>query len=236
MQVAQSALMEPLLATMPLFRSLGSEVLSRIAQGAHFLHVDKGEFLFHKGDECRGIHLIVQGQIKLIFSSAIGNNKVAEILGQGQTFGEALMFADKHHFVTAQATRDALLLCCPKALVFKEIDEHAGLRLRMLATMSIRLHQLVAEIETLSFHSGAQRVIGYLLRELPEGMSATDAVVALPASKGNIASRLKLTQEHFSRILSDLSSRGLLVVQGRRILIPDVNKLQAYQAQATALV
>lgn len=75
-----------------------------------------------------------------------------------------------------------------------------------------------------------------LLRELPEGMTATDVVVALPTSKGNIASRLNLTQEYFSRILNDLSRRGLLAVQGNRVLIPDVNKLQAYQGQATAFV
>lgn len=49
----------------------------------------------------------------------------------------------------------------------------------------------------------------------------------MPTNKGIIASRLNLTQEHFSRILHDLSERGLIAVEGRRIHIPDVDQLRA---------
>jgi CRP-like cAMP-binding protein len=52
--------------------------------------------------------------------------------------------------------------------------------------------------------------------------------VTLPTNKGVIASRLNLTQEHFSRILHELSEKGLIVVEGRKIHIPDVGKLRAY--------
>jgi CRP-like cAMP-binding protein len=46
-----------------------------------------------------------------------------------------------------------------------------------------------------------------------------------------IASRLNLTQEHFSRILHELSSLGLIVVEGKRIRIPSVPKLKNFQPQ-----
>ena len=52
--------------------------------------------------------------------------------------------------------------------------------------------------------------------------------VTLPTSKGTIASRLNLTQEHFSRILHELSEKGLILVKGRKISIPDVEKLRTY--------
>ena len=49
-------------------------------------------------------------------------------------------------------------------------------------------------------------MIGYLLRYEPESGAKGERVkVALPTSKGIIASRLNLTPEHFSRILHDLS-------------------------------
>ena len=40
------------------------------------------------------------------------------------------------------------------------------------------------------------------------------------SGKGVIASRLNLTQEHFSRILHELSESGLITVDGRTIRIP----------------
>ena len=43
---------------------------------------------------------------------------------------------------------------------------------------------------------------------------------------GTIASRLNLTQEHFSRILSELTGAGLIQVEGRTIHIPDIGRLR----------
>jgi CRP-like cAMP-binding protein len=68
-------------------------------------------------------------------------------------------------------------------------------------------------------------VIGYLTR-LDEGEKA--GRVTLPAQKSLIASRLNLTPEYFSRILHDLSTAGLLRVEGRDIEILDPEGLQRF--------
>ena len=98
---------------------------------------------------------------------------------------------------------------------------------KMIASLSVRLHHLITDVESYSLHSGRQRIIGYLLRDNTE-TDARALTITLPTSKGTIASRLNLTQEHFSRILHELSEAGLIVVEGRRITIPDVEKLRGY--------
>jgi CRP-like cAMP-binding protein len=140
------------------------------------------------------------------------------------------MFMDKPYFVFAQALTDSLLLHISKAAIYEELQaDHAFVR-KMLAGMAMRLHQLMIDVESYSLHSGTQRVIGYLMHELPEHEHAKDNVVLeLAANKGVIASRLNLTQEHFSRILHDLIELGLIVVDGKRICIPSVPKLQKHQ-------
>jgi CRP/FNR family transcriptional regulator, dissimilatory nitrate respiration regulator len=84
----------------------------------------------------------------------------------------------------------------------------------------------MGDVESYSLHSGKQRIIGYLLRELPPGDQLNEVTITLANTKGTIASRLNLTQEHFSRILHELSELGLIAVEGRKICIPDVNKLR----------
>jgi CRP-like cAMP-binding protein len=76
-------------------------------------------------------------------------------------------------------------------------------------------------------HSGRQRIIGYLLRDNLDG-DEKSVTITLPTNKGVIASRLNLTQEHFSRILHELSEKNLISVEGRKIHIPDVEKLRLY--------
>ncbi len=152
---------------------------------------------------------------------------MVDILGQGQTFGEAVMFMDKPYMVYAQALSDSLLLHIAKTAILDELDTDPKLGRKMIAGLSRRLHHLITDVESYSLHSGRQRIIGYLLRDhLKNGDKVI--TVTLPTNKGVIASRLNLTQEHFSRILHELSEKGLIVVEGRVIHIPDVDKLRSY--------
>ena len=221
---------EALLSHIPLFEGLGGPELSRIARASREIHVGKGDILFHKGDPCNGFHLLVYGQVKLAFTSQQGSEKVVEILQQGQSFGEAIMFMETPYIVFAQALTDALLIHVSKHAVFEELARDHNLCRKMLAGMAMRLHQLMNDVESYSLHSGKQRIIGYLLRELDEeDQNGINVAVTLPTNKGIIASRLNLTQEHFSRILHELSDHGLIVVEGRKIHIPSVANLRKHE-------
>jgi CRP/FNR family transcriptional regulator, dissimilatory nitrate respiration regulator len=217
---------EALLSHLPLFNSLQPNELARITAGTKEIKIAKGETLFRKGDPCVGFHLIVYGQIKLAFTSANGNEKVVEILNQGQSFGEALMFMEKPYIVFAQALADAQLLHIAKDVIFEQIDHHPKLARKMIAGLSMRLHQLIQDVESYSLKSGRERIIGYLLSQIGDATAETTSVtITLPTSKGTIASRLNLTQEHFSRILHELGQEGLIIVRGRQVTLPDLSAL-----------
>lgn len=218
---------EALLSHVPLFNGLEAEEISRIARGTREVNARRSDILFHKGDACSGFHLVVYGQIKLAFTSSQGSEKVVDLMGQGQTFGEAVMFMEKPYMVYAQALVDSQLLHISKSVILKELENDPKLGRKMIAGLSIRLHHLVTDVESYSLHSGRQRIIGYLLRDNLDD-DAKSLTVTLPTHKGVIASRLNLTQEHFSRILHELTENGLITVQGRKIGIPDVDRLRNY--------
>ncbi len=217
------------LANVPLFKELASDELDRIALSTLEVRATRSEILFHRGDPALGFHIIVFGQVKLAFTSPRGGEKVVDLIGSGQSFGEAVMFMERPHVVTAQALTDSMLLYIAREVVFKELERDPRFVRRVIAGLSSRLHQLMSDLESDSLRSGTQRIIGYLLRHSDEITAPESALeVTLPATKGVIASRLSLTQEHFSRILHDLAARGLIEVRGRSIHIPDVAKLRAY--------
>jgi len=216
------------LANLPLFRELAAVELDRIAAGAREIHAARGEVLFRKGDACEGFHLVIYGQVKLAFTSPAGSEKVVEIMGPGQSFGEAVMFTDQPYPVYAQTLADSMLLHIAKLVMFEEIDRDPRFARKMIGGLSRRLHGLVTDLEAYTLHSGTQRVIGYLLRGDPDESGSGTVSVELPTSKTVIASRLNLTPEHFSRILHDLTEDGLIRVEGRRIVILDVAALGRY--------
>ena len=218
-----------LLSRMPLFSALAPDDLAHLAAATRERRLQKGERLFQRGEQPRGFFLIVWGQVKLAFTSAQGVEKIVEVVEQGQSFGEAMMFLDKPCVVSAQALSNSLLLHVCKAAVFGEMERDHGTLRKMLSSLAQRTHQLMLDVEGYSLLTGKQRIIGYLLNQVAqEGQGGTDACVDLSVAKSVIASRLNLTQEHFSRILHELSDKGLIVVDGRRIHIADVDQLRNY--------
>lgn len=218
---------EEFLRNLPLFRDLSTEEVGRIAASTSQLRAAAGSILFRKGDPCAGFHVIVYGQVKLAFGASDGSEKVVEILGPGQSFGEAVMFLDKPYVVFAETLADSLLLHVGKAAIFQELEHSQNFARRMLGGLAQRLHLIVGDLEGYSLKSGTQRVIGYLLRDVAAG--GRTAEVTLPATKSVIASRLSITREHFSRILHELSDAGLIKVRGREIRFLDVERLRNYR-------
>lgn len=218
------------LSNLPLFSDLRADDVERIAAGTTTLRAEKGETLFRRGDPCNGFHVVVYGQVKLGFISAQGAEKVVEIIGPRQSFGEALMFLERPYIVSAQTLADSLLLHVAKAAVFGELEADPLFARRMLAGLSRRLHGLVSDVESYSLRSGAQRIIGYLLREDFEHKVAGQVVeLTLPTTKSIIASRLNLTPEHFSRVLHELTVARLIEVDGRTVRILDIDRLRNYE-------
>ncbi len=166
------------------------------------------------------------GQVKLMLRSPVGDEKVVRLIRPGGSFGEALMFMGKPYIVSAQTLEDTLVLHVAKDGLFAEMDRRPELAHKMIASLSQRLHGLMSDVESYSLRSGAQRVIGYFLRD---DSDESIQKVRLSTSKTVLASRLNLTPEHFSRILRELSDQELIQVKGRDITILDLKRLRDYQ-------
>ena len=220
------------LSLQPLFQEMDGDELDRLAQGCSLSRLSRGDMVFRVGEPCEAFHVTVTGQVKLFVLSQAGQEKVIEIVGPGSSFAEALMFTGRPYIVNAQALADSLVLSIGKPAVLAEIGRDPRFALRMLAGISRRLHGLVRDVQAYALHSGAQRVIGYLLRDLSteEESSEKPFTVSLPVSKATIASRLSLTPEYFSRVLHELESAGLLRIDKRDVHILDPKRLATYQA------
>lgn len=217
-----------LLLRLPLFHALTPEQIAHVSAHTRSKRLPKGEMLFQKGDIAHGFYVIVFGQIKLAFPSSSGNEKVVEIIGPKQSFGEAAVFAQRPYPVFAQAIADTLLLHIARDAIFELLETDISFARHMLAGLAMRMHALIQDVESYSLRSSAQRVIGYLLQHCPTDSCEGSIELTLPTSKQIIASRLNLTPETLSRILHDLAEAKLIDMKGKRIRIDDLQRLREY--------
>lgn len=211
------------LSSLPMFQTLNAQELARLAVGTRVLRAGRGQVLFSKGEPAENCHIVLFGKVKLALSAGTTQEKVLEIVGPGESFGEALLFLGKPYPVTAECLVESLVLQVPGSNLFAAVDANPRFARQVLAGLSARLHRLINDVEAFSTRNAAQRLVGYLLNLCGGGSSAE-----LPTSKHVIASLLNLTPETLSRILHALTVDGLIEVDGRRIVIRDAGRLREY--------
>lgn len=216
------------LCKVPLFSRVEREDVEKLAGSVRELRVERGEILFRKGDYPHGFYVLLEGRMTLAFPSEQGAERILEVIKPGETFGEALMFLGQPYPVFSQAGADSRLLDIPERAISQLLDKDNQLAKRMLAGISIRMHELVSNLEACSMRSSAQRVACMLQHAAPaRDVQAYD--VQLPAAKHIVASQLNLTPETFSRVLHVLSESGLIEVSGRVIKVLDADGLRKLQ-------
>jgi len=213
------------LATLPLFADLSPEQIDLLAQATTELHLPRGRVVVERGESCSGLHAVIYGDVKLSIVSSEGDEKVVELIGPGQSFGEAPLFMERPYMTQAETLADSMLLHISKHALFAQIERNPGFARRMLASMSRRLHGLISDVESYTLRTGSQRIVSYLLKDDPP----QGAQVTLAARKKMIASRLSLSPEYFSRVLHDMAHRGMVGIAGRSITILDIERLRAYE-------
>lgn len=230
MHVAQreQEAVETLLASIQLFAPMDQKALARIAKGAVRIDAARGTMLFRPGDPSDGLHAVVCGRVKLALPGNDSSEKVISLIGPGGTFGQSAMFGEPH-IVSAVTLTAATLVRIPESTILACMRRDPQFAHHMVAAFSWQLRELIREIASSALYSGTERIISFILSEIPASASGS-TTLTLPAKKRIIASRLDLTHEHFSRILHDLAAAKLIVVHGPQVTIPDVRRLRAYRA------
>lgn len=212
------------LSACTLFSELASDHASALAEIAGVRHYDTGETLFHGGAHADGFHIIVDGQIKVCRYGVDGREQVLHIFTGGEPCGEVAVFEGGVFPATAVAMALSRTLFLPRDTFLHVVKQRPELLMNMLGVLSRRLRRFVDMIDDLSLKEVSTRLARYLL-ELSE--AAGNAVeIELPTSKAMLAARLGAVAETLSRTLARMQRRGLIQVDGRRVLLHNIPALE----------
>jgi len=215
-----------MLAHQLVFRSLGIDALSSLAQGASELVANRHEIVFQKGDTLQNIYVVIAGQIKLALTTSSGVESIVHMAGPGDTFGEESVFPGLPAPVTAQANKDSLLLVLKQPALREAMRNNPDFADCIVARMGSRMCQLIDSLETCVQRNSAQRVAHFFSQRAPD--DAPSYSMELDMNKSTIASQLNLAPETFSRVLKRLSQEGLIDFKGRCVTLLDLDSLRAY--------
>ena len=211
-----------------LFSGLEEEDFDALMKRVSRVTLEKGEILFHRGDNSRYFYFVDSGHLELNLVAPTGQKKVLEVVGPERTFAEAVAFMRGHKYpVTCEALEDSVLCRIPNEAYIELISDNPDACMRLLGDISRHLHARVQEIERLTVQNAHSRLVSYLLDHVVEA-NEDEATIRLELPKHVIASRLSITPETLSRLLRNLSDEGILSIEDRIIFVHSLSRLRPY--------
>jgi len=211
----------------PLFTALDETAAVSLRASMDTVKIAKGSILFKEGDDGEHLYVIVDGKLKLGTSSGDGRENLLSILGPGEMFGELSLFDPGPRTSTATAVTDAKLLSLGHEKVIPWLKQHPEVSLQLLTRLSQRLRRTNEAVGDLVFSDVPGRVAKALIdlgdrfgKTTPEGL-----LVNHDLTQEELAQLVGASRETVNKALADFAGRGWLKLDGRSVLIADVDRL-----------
>uniref|UniRef100_UPI00261457E3 Crp/Fnr family transcriptional regulator n=1 Tax=uncultured Meiothermus sp. TaxID=157471 RepID=UPI00261457E3 len=175
-----------------------------------------GEFLYHEGDACRGLTLLIEGQVKLSRLALTGQERIVYIAGSGDLLGTNFLEEDAVHKTDAVCMSRVMICPVEKSHIEQVARELPNVPLRLAQVLAVRMEQLEAQLEIASAPVAVR--LGQTISWLAQRFSAPDysawRVLPMELKQEDLASMCGTTRVTVTHTLGELRNLGL--VEGTR--------------------
>jgi len=212
----------------PLFTALDDAQSASLRASMDSVKISKGGILFKEGDEGEHVYVIIDGKLKLGTASGDGRENLLSILGPGEMFGELSLFDPGPRTSTATAVTDSKLLSLSHEKLIPWLKGNPDVSLHLLARLAQRLRRTNEAVGDLVFSDVPGRVAKALIDLGSRFGKVTDEglFVHHDLTQEELAQLVGASRETVNKALADFAGRGWLKLDGRAVLITDVERLE----------
>lgn len=213
-----------------LFRDLNDPVIEMLAKYSSIKRLNRNEILFVAGEPATGLYVIASGSVRAFRMAPDGREQVIHIERAVTTIAEVAVFDDGNYPSTVAAEEPSTVYFLSKQDVLKTAMQHPQLALSAVKLIASRLRRCAELVETLSLREVGQRLAALLLAEaLDSGVESSGGTkIKLYQTHNQLASRIGTVREVVTRTMFRLQEQGLILHEGKDVLIPDLKAIASY--------
>lgn len=215
------------IARSPWFEGLPESALQRLAEGARIRSYRKNSYLFTAGETTHDIFCVLSGRIRLLITSAIGQEFALTDLGPESWLNEAALPTDLPRLIDAQVNETATMLLIQRGVVLEVGEKHPRMFQKLFADHVLRTRGVYTLLTGMAFYPLKSRLAGWLLQLANEHGETTDDGVSLNVnlSQNDLAQLSLGSRQRINKILGEWRERGIIELDGGRYLIRDIDAL-----------
>ncbi|HPU30337.1 MAG TPA: Crp/Fnr family transcriptional regulator [Syntrophorhabdaceae bacterium] len=200
-----------------LFNILSDDELKLVAKIATIRHIPKGYTVFQEGERGDALYIIVKGKVKVSLYDDEGREYILDFIGKDGFFGELSLLDDLPRSANIITTEECEFLVLKRDNFLKLLMENPEITINILKVMAKRLRAADERIKGLAFFSVEGRVLKYLI-DIGErtGIKIKNHIIIENGpTQIEIASSCGCSRETVSRMIKNLSKKGILTVRKR---------------------
>jgi CRP-like cAMP-binding protein len=220
------------LRRVPFFAVLPVEDLRTLARHCVVRQLVRDAMLFAEGDACEGLFIVQSGAVKLFKMADSGREQILAVERAGSTVAELALFDGGAFPTSAVALEDCMLLFLPKREFLDLCRGNSSVAFAVIKTLASRFRYLTSLVEELSLKEVSHRLARFLRdRALASGVRTRRGVeFPLDESNQEIGAEIGTVRDLVSRNLRRFVDRGIIKMERRRVIVLDMDELEAQAA------
>ncbi|HEY7358749.1 MAG TPA: Crp/Fnr family transcriptional regulator [Ktedonobacterales bacterium] len=221
-QPAQAHPVAASLLFVDVFRDLSQQDLAVLSARMWPRSYMRGQIIYRQGAEAVELFLLRQGRVELYHLTRQGKRFKLGHIRPGMFFGEAAMLGRTIYVSTAEAAEPVQVSALGRAAFDQLLREQPTIAGYLVMALSRRL--LLSELRLVGFayHDAPTRVASELM-----SLKQEEQATLLPITHQELGERCGLLRETVTKTLDTFQERGLVELHRGRIVLRDVEGLQA---------
>ncbi|OGF56542.1 MAG: hypothetical protein A2Z21_06170 [Candidatus Fraserbacteria bacterium RBG_16_55_9] len=191
------------------------------------LEYEPGQMLFPQGAPLYGYSIICEGAVKLVRRMKEGKKLIAAVLGPGDILG--LSATRQGHFtLEAEAIEKTRVGFIDKGDFVRLLERYPNLAAALVQKLSDEVAHLQERLFATARQS-ARSKLAYLLLQLASShgrVHPQGTLIDLELSRSELAEMAGVARETASLMIGQLRSRGLIALEGHKLVILDATGLE----------
>lgn len=184
------------------------------------------DVLFIEEEDCEHLSVILDGKVELQKLDSAGNILIVSSFEKGNTFGEALLFGDRHIYpMSVVAKENCTVIHIKKDYIFALCTQNQEFLKELLRLFSNKALILNSKLKQVSMKSLREMIAHFLVTKYNQ---TSNVVITTNMSKIEWSEKLGVRRPSLSRELMKMKNEGLIEYNRKEVIIKDIERLEEF--------
>ena len=209
------------------FFLLNREEKNELERHLTLTHFKKNTYVFKEGDKPTGLMMLVDGKVKIYKQGIAGREQILRMARPLGMIGYRALFAGEEHIATAVTIEESMVCTVSTEFIQQTAMKNIRFCQQIIAKLATELGFANARTVALTQkHIRGRLAESLMLLKNKYGFETDGATLNVYLSRDDIANLSNMTTSNAIRTLSTLATEKIIAIDGRKIKILDLYKLE----------